>query len=180
MEILLDRSARLLAAVAAIGLLSMLIHVCADILLDMFFNHPIPGTAEVVAYYYMVGAVFLPLPLVEVKHASIKVDLIYGLMPRLVKRVMLLAAYAAQSIFFGILARQTAIDAIEGFQKGQMVEGRIDVLIWPGIACLPVAFFLAAMVSVLSLARVGLGLDDTYDPDNTDEEGETFLQEAAT
>lgn len=169
-ERLLEAAAGALTFVAALGLLAMLVHVCADVALNSLMNAPIPGTAEIVAYYYMVGAVFLPLPLVELRGASIKVDLVYGLLPRGVQRVLLVVAYLAQTAFFAILARQTFFDAVEGVAKGQMVEGRINVLIWPGLICLPLAFGLAALVSLLLLWRCVSDRD--FDPDAGPHEGE--------
>jgi TRAP-type C4-dicarboxylate transport system permease small subunit len=171
----LDWGARLLAGVASIGLLAMLLHVCADVISDYLFNEPIPGTAEIVAYYYMVGAVFLPLPLVELRNDSINVDLFYNLARRAGQRVMLFVSYLAQAAFFGILAWQSGVDFVEALVKGELVEGRINILIWPGRACLPAAFALAAVISVFLLARVLL--ERGFEPDDLNEDDPDGLRE---
>lgn len=160
----LDMAARALTFCASLGLLAMMLHVCSDVIMAYVFNSPIAGTAEVVAYYYMVGAVFLPLPLVELRNASINVDLIYGLVGRRTQRAMLRIAYFVQLVFFTILVWQSGVDAIEAVMKGELVEGRMNVFIWPGRIFLPIGFALAALVSLLLLLRSVFEPD--FDPDN--------------
>ena len=53
----------------------MMGHVVLDVFLKFAFNAPLIGTLETVSYYYMVGAVFLPLGAVELKKEHVHVDL---------------------------------------------------------------------------------------------------------
>ena len=82
----------LLAGLAALALFLMMLHVTADVLGKYLLNRPIPGTAEVVASYYMVAAVFLPLAWVEVRQGSIVMELLYALLPNTLKRWVYLLA----------------------------------------------------------------------------------------
>lgn len=163
-ETILDYASRALAFLASLSLLAMLVHVCADVIFDYGLNSPIPGTAEIVAYYYMVAAVFLPLPLLEMRNGSINVDLFYGMANRPTQRGMLRISYFVQLVFFSILAWQSGIDALEAITKGELVEGRINVFIWPGRVFLPVALTVAALVSLLLLIRAFV--DRNFDPDD--------------
>ena len=174
-ETILEYAARALTFLASLSLLAMLVHVCADVILDYGLNSPIPGTAEIVAYYYMVAAVFLPLPLLELRNGSINVDLFYGMANRPTQRGMLRISYFVQLVFFSILAWQSGIDALEAIIKGELVEGRINVFIWPGRIFLPVALAVAALVSLLLLIRVFLDRD--FDPDDLSADEDDLMPE---
>ena len=154
LERTITRLSQLLMAISGLLLLAMLIHMCADVVLKYALNSPIPGTAEVVAYYYMVAAVFLPLPLVEIRNGGIYVDLFYNLFGVSVRRVLILFAYLAQLGFFGLLAWQSSIDAFDALAKRELVEGQIYVYIWPARFFLPLGFGLAALVSALRIVQV--------------------------
>ena len=43
------------------------VHVCLDVGSRYLFNLPLAGTTEMVAKYYMVGAVFLPLAYCQIR-----------------------------------------------------------------------------------------------------------------
>lgn len=163
---LLDRVGRVarwgawaLVAAAALNLAAMMIQVTVDVATKYLFNAPIPGTAEIVAYYYMVAAVFLPLPLVELRNKAISVDLFWNLFPGALQRVTLALAYALQVAFFTILAIQTGADAMDAWASGALVEGIIPVLTWPGRFFLPVSFWLGVVVSSLRLIEILLAPD---------------------
>lgn len=160
----LKRASKALIFFAGLSIVLMMLHVCADVLLDNFVGRPIPGTAEIVAYYYMGAAVFLPLPLVELRNASINVDLFYSMAGPRVRRVMLLVAYLAQALFFATLAWQSGDDAIQAFLKGEFVEARVSIPIWPGRFYLPIAFAVGSLVSILLLVRTIL--NPAFDPDD--------------
>ncbi|AJE49220.1 TRAP transporter small permease [Celeribacter indicus] len=146
--------AYLLIALAGLSLLAMMIHVFADVVLKYFFNDPIPGTAEVVARYYMVAAVFLPLPLVELRNSGVAVDLFYGMFGTAMRRLMVLVAYLGQLCFFSILAWQSWADAMRAMAKGEYVDGQIVVIVWPASFFLPAGFGIAALVSLLRIVQV--------------------------
>ncbi|KAA0014589.1 TRAP transporter small permease [Billgrantia pellis] len=146
--------ARCLIAIAVLNLAAMMLHVCADVIMKYVFNSPIPGTAEIVAYYYIVAAVFLPLPLVELGNKSISVDLFWNNFHAWIQRSSAFLAYGAQVAFFTILALRTGEDALRSLARNELVEGIIPVLIWPGRFFLPAAFWLATFVSVLRMAQV--------------------------
>ena len=153
---IITRLSKLLMALAGFFLLEMLLHMCADVILKYTANSPIPGTAEVVAYYYMVAAVFLPLPLVEIRNGGIFVDVFYNMMGVSLRRIVILIAYAAQLAFFVILAYRSSLDALDALNKYELVEGQIYVYIWPARFFLPLGFGLAAVVSLLRIFQIVL------------------------
>ena len=146
---------RLLAWLSAVCIMLMMLHVCGDVILKYAIKKPIIGTAEVVAYYYMVAAVFLPLPLVEFRNAGVSVTLFYDLIKSVpVKRMMTVVAYIGQILFFAMLAYRGWLDALISFGKLEIVEGQTTIFIWPGTFFLPLGFGLAVLVSTLRLFQV--------------------------
>lgn len=173
----LQWASKLLVFFAGLSIVLMMLHVCADVLLDNFVGRPIPGTAEIVAYYYMGAAVFLPLPLVEFRNAGINVDLFYSMAGPRVRRAMLMLAYLAQALFFATLAWQSGDDAIQAFLKSEFVEARVSIPIWPGRFYLPVAFAVGSLVSILLLARTIL--NPAFDPDDMNSDDIDGINEGA-
>ena len=55
----LDWLSNRLLEISGLLLLVMMLHVTLDVALKYLLNQPVPGTLEVVSYYYMVGTVFL-------------------------------------------------------------------------------------------------------------------------
>lgn len=173
----LQWASKLLVFFAGVAIILMMLHVCLDVLMDNAFGSPIPGTAEIVAYYYMGAAVFLPLPLVEFRNAGINVDIFYAMAGRRGRRVMLAVAYLAQALFFATLAWQSGDDAVQAFLKGEFVEARVSIPIWPGRFYLPVAFAVGSLVSILLLARTIL--DPGFDPDDMNSNDVDGINEGA-
>ncbi len=62
-------------AVGAVTVLMML-HVTAEVLLRVLFGMHIPGTMEVVTYYYMVAAVFVGIFSCTTDDVHVRVDVV--------------------------------------------------------------------------------------------------------
>lgn len=139
----------LLIYLAVFCLLSMMLLVGADVLLKYAVNKPIPGTTAIVAYYFMVSVVFLPLAFVERTDAAINLDMLYNALASKYQKVMLFVSYLVCSVFFGALAYQTSVDAVFYSGIGEMVEGLVNVPVWPGRIILPVSFALCVIVNLL-------------------------------
>jgi len=154
--------AHLLVIIAAVALLLMMVHVTADVVGKYVFNAPIPGTAEVVASYYMVSAVFLPLAWVEITEGSIIVELLYDLFGRRAKTLVLAMATALSALFYGGLAWLSWQPAVQAWRISEMVEGTWRVVIWPTKFLLPIGLALACLVMILRLIEIAAG---RYHPD---------------
>ena len=95
----------------------MLFQVSLDILGKFLFGTPVPGTAEVVASYYMIALVFMALPLIEKRQDAIVVDLLYERFGPRLQRVCRIAALVFTLVFylafawitFGIAMKSMAI-----------------------------------------------------------------------
>ncbi|GGL49808.1 TRAP transporter small permease subunit [Wenxinia marina] len=149
----------LLAAIAAFALLCMMLHVVADVAGKYLLNQPIPGTAEIVASYYMVTAVFLPLAWVELRDGSIVVELFYDRVPPRFRRGLLIVAFALTAAFYGGLGWLSWQPAMHAWRIGEVVEGTWRVVIWPTKFLLPFGLALAAAIAVLRCLMAIAGRD---------------------
>ncbi len=148
-------SARLLD-LAGILLILMMLHISLDVLLKAVFDNPIQGTLEVTAYYYMVGAVLLPIAAVEMAQASISADVFYNLMSRRMKLVLMGLILLLCALVYGGLCRITWLDALRAFDRGEFSMGGVSMLIWPSRFVLPVSFGLGCVVCVWHLGGLML------------------------
>ena len=163
MEHLFDRalavSTRCLLYLSITAIAAMMLHVCADVTLKYLFNQPIPATAEVVAHYYMVAAVFLPLPTIERNNSAISVDLFYNLQSPFSRRLIMVFAYAIQFVFFAIFAYLAALHAFESFGYREYISAQIILTVWPASFFIPAGLVLASLVCALRLYSVLMASD---------------------
>ena len=130
----------------AIGL--MAINVVLDVFTTYVFTKPIPGTLEVVAYYYMIAVVFLPIAGVERVNGAVSVELFYTMASPSIRRFMRISAILISLLFFGMLCYRTWLDALESLAKLEHVEGIWDVVVWPGRFFLPFSFAATCLVLI--------------------------------
>ncbi|MHC5654056.1 TRAP transporter small permease subunit [Stappia sp.] len=159
----LNRLSFALASVAALALLLMMLHVTADVAGKYLFNKPIPGTAEVVASYYMISVVFLPLAWLEATNGPITVDLFYELSPDWMKRGMLVLGTVLSLVLYAVLAWLSWKPAMHAWNIGEIVEGAWKVTIWPTKFLLPIGLGLACVALALRLVLILSGRDVTAD-----------------
>lgn len=144
---------RLLMGAACALLALMMLHVTADVLGRFLFNAPIIGTLETVSYYYMVGAIFLPLALVERRGEHIRVDLFTQRLPRRVQLVLYLLACAAGLAFVGMLFWQSMTDALRSTARGETIMSNFLFYVWPARWFLPLGFGAMALAILLNAVK---------------------------
>ena len=152
----LDWLSNRLLEISGILLLVMMLHVVLDVFMKYVFNQPVPGTLEVVSYYYMVGAVFLPIAFVELSRASVAVDLFYSMMTRPMKVACMFFVLLTCAAIYGGLAWSTYGDAIRSFSTGEVVMGPVVVVVWPIRFVLPLSFALGALICLFHLIKLSI------------------------
>ena len=140
-----------LMVIAGVMMCLMMMHISADVLLKYMFNRPLTGTVELVQYYYMIGAVYLPLAFVQLRNRHISVELLFDRLPDWGQRAADGCALACAAIFFGILAYQSLLDAVSAWQIGEIIMGSATIPIWPSRFFLPISFSLVCLVSLVRL-----------------------------
>jgi TRAP-type C4-dicarboxylate transport system permease small subunit len=151
MQALNDRLTRALTWIGGAALVLMMTHVAGDVIFKYLFNSPIPGTAEIVAAYYMIGVVFLPLAWIEVNNRPIVVELFYDRVPHWAKPTLDVLGIVASLTFYGFLMWQSVKIALESFETGEYVDGMWRVVVWPSRFLIPLGLAVALLVLVLRL-----------------------------
>ncbi|GLT11057.1 C4-dicarboxylate ABC transporter permease [Sulfitobacter porphyrae] len=166
------RLAIVLAALAIMSLFLMMLQTVIDVLASNLAGRPIPGNVEIISVYHMVLVVFLPLAFVELKKEPIAVDLVYRMLPEMLKRCVLVAGYLITATFFGFLAWQTGTDALRSFNMNEMMMGAVFVTIWPAKLALPIGFAAALLMVAANAWQAATDPDFNPSPD-TPEDAET-------
>ena len=143
----------LLMSVSIICLILMMVHVVSDVFMKIAFNSPIIGTLETVSYYYMVGAVFLPLAAVELKEENVHVDLFIQFAPIRIRRAIIIFGNVICALYFGGLFYQTLIDAVNSFQYKETIMSNYLFYVWPSRWALPLGFLALVLVFASSTFR---------------------------
>lgn len=141
----------LLGWIAGLTVVLMMIHVMVDVIGKYVFNAPLPGTAEVVAAYYMIGCVFLPLAWVEASGGSIVVEVIYEKVSPRARRVMLKLADIVSIVYYSVLGWFSWGVATHAWRINETVDGIWRITTWPAKFLLPFGFAIAVIVIVLRL-----------------------------
>ena len=136
--------------ISLICLLLMMGHVVLDVFMKFTFNSPIIGTLETVSYYYMVGAVFLPLAAVELKKEHVHVDLFIQFFSPRLRQFILVLVHLLGIAYFGGLFYQTLIAAIASFGYKETIMSNYLFYVWPSRWALPIGFLAMALALLLS------------------------------
>jgi TRAP-type C4-dicarboxylate transport system permease small subunit len=137
-----------LALTGAIGVVVMLIHITAYVVMRLFFASPIPATVEIVSSYYMVIVAFLPIAWAERRGDMIAIEVFASFYRGAVGRVVDLFVAFVTTGAYVVLTYTTWQVARREAETGAFVMSlSVAVPIWPGYFALPVGFALAALVA---------------------------------
>ncbi|MFA7416679.1 MAG: TRAP transporter small permease [Rhizobium sp.] len=152
---LADRLSRILAFVGAIGVILMMIHVCADIIARAVTGASLPATVEIVSYYYMVLVAFLPLAWVERKGGMISVELIEFMMSPRMMKISDATVAAFGTLIYAVMAYATWITAVKNYVTGTFVVAlQVKIITWPGYFLPSAGFALAAAILAVRLLQI--------------------------
>lgn len=154
MKRLSDRFASTLAYVAGLSLVLMMVHVTLDVVLKYFFKFPVPGTAEVVAAYYMIGTVFLPLAYIEVHNRPIVVELFYDRLPPSLQAPLDVLGTALSLAFYAFLTWQSLKIAMGALETREYIDGLWKVVVWPSRFLIPIGLIAACLALAMRLLVV--------------------------
>ncbi|MER1968046.1 TRAP transporter small permease subunit [Castellaniella sp. GW247-6E4] len=151
------RASHALVLVCSTALVLMMIQVTLDVAGKYLLHEPIPGNETIVASYYMVAIVFLPLAWVEVCGEAIVVELLYGIASKPIRMLMAAMGAAATVICYGFLAWFLWAPAMHAYRIGEFDASTWDVITWPSRFLLPIGLALGALVALLQLTRILTG-----------------------
>jgi TRAP-type C4-dicarboxylate transport system permease small subunit len=142
--------ARVFAYLATVVIVVLTLHVCADVGSRYLLNLPLPGTTEMVAKYYMVGAVFLPLAYCQIHRQHFHATLFEAYLPRrLVRRVDGLHDLV-MCLLAGVYAYCTGLAAYDATMIGERVQTAFyPLLTWPSRWLVPIGAGVLCVVAAL-------------------------------
>jgi len=157
-----DGLIQILVLIASIGVVVMMLHVCADIFARAVMGRSLPATIELVSRYYMVIVTFLPLAWVEKNKGMVSVEVFGDFMSEPVKRIsdMFVALFAA--VIYAVLTYTAWKTALNNFSTGTFVVAlSIPVPVWQGYFLPPLGFGLACFVTIIRFVELITGSKHT-------------------
>lgn len=150
---IISRISRYLAFAGGIAMVAMMLHIVTDVAMKYFLNDPIDGTTEIVAAYYMVATVFLPLAYVAATEGHLIVELFTARLSARPLKYLTVATGFVTLAYLAFLVYYTSEEAIDKTSNGEAWETSVNlVAVWPSRWLLPVG--LAAMGLVILLQTV--------------------------
>ena len=134
-------------AAAGVVMILMMLHIVMDVALRYLFQTPIIGTLEVVSWYYMVCAAFLPVAYVQMNRRHLVVEMFtMGLTRRGMAFLDTLIGILTL-IYVGILNYLVIRKAIVSTRQNEIQDATFfDLAIWPSRWILAVSFSVMTIV----------------------------------
>ncbi|WP_051297320.1 TRAP transporter small permease [Brevibacterium album] len=148
---------RVLSAVTALAVIAMMLHVVAHALMRFFFNAPIYGTNEIVAYWWLPAVALLGIPAAHLQKEHITVTLVTDRLSQRTGNIFKIFACIVcglASVGFMVFGFQ---EAMKNFSIGS-TAGVTDIITWPVYFLVPLVFASMAVLYILDIvviARTG-------------------------
>jgi len=128
----------------------MMAHVSADVAGRTLFNHPLPGTTEIVSAYYMVAAAYLPWAYVARRNGHIMVELFTQFASPRFNQWLDIAVKILTIAYVSLFSWVTALRALHQFRANEVWEAAGGyIAVWPSRCLLPLAGGLMALYLLL-------------------------------
>lgn len=132
----------------------MMLHVTAEVLLRVGFGMHIPGTMEVVTYYYMVAAVFMGIFACTTEDGHIRVDVLVQFLKGRTRLVVDIIGLIVTALYFGLFSYGLYLQAVKSWARSETVDAIfLELPIWPTrwIAVLGIVLSLLSVLYLFSL-----------------------------
>lgn len=131
--------------IASAGLFLMMIVVVLDVTLKYLINQPVPGTLEMVSFYFMAACAFLPFAYVQKTEHHIVMTLATEHLSPNALRVLIGMGYLLGAAYLSLIAWASGAEAVHMTEVGESSSAiYYDILIWPARWCVPVGTGLMA------------------------------------
>ena len=157
---LLNSISMFLALLGTLGVITLMLHVLADVILRSTVSYSLPATVDLVTRYYMILLALLPLGWVEWRCDMISVEVIEGaLSKRIDKALSVLVSLLSAGIYL-VLTLSTWSKAMEHYDIGSyIISLNTKIPVWPSHFILPLAFGVALLVCLLRIPVKLHGID---------------------
>jgi TRAP-type C4-dicarboxylate transport system permease small subunit len=154
----IERITSVLAAIAAIAVALMMVHITISIITRSGFDHALTGVITIVSNYYMVIVVCLPLAFVERKDAHITVDVLTNHLPERARVRLFGWTYLLSALVFGLVAFASWGEAVTKYGMNLVsVENDIAIPTWIGYFAVPFGYGMGALYALLLFVRFLIG-----------------------
>ena len=138
---IIDRVILALGFLAACAAVMMMIHVTLDVVLDVLFNRPLPGTLIIVSNYYMPLVTFLPLAFVERLENHVSADVLTQFLPDRGQTHLFGWTFVLCFTVCAVLTYATWLEAVDKFHIGAFkMERGMKVPTWPIRFAAPIGY----------------------------------------
>jgi TRAP-type C4-dicarboxylate transport system permease small subunit len=132
----------------------MCLHIVAEIVAAWLFRAPIEGTQEIVARWYMVAIVLLPLVLIQRNDGHIKAELFTRSMRGRPRAILDTAINLGMVALCALLTWYTFRDALDATIRAERVElTHISIDTWPTRWLVPFGFGTTGIAALLALLK---------------------------
>jgi len=150
----MSRLASVLAACAEVFVALMVLHIIADVFMRSIIGVQFEGTIETVAYWYMIGTVFLPLALIELRDQHLKAEVFTSRLPVAAQDALRIFAACLTLAFSVAVVWYAAPDAWSATERADRVElTRSFLYIWPMKWLVVLGYGLTALLAALEAVR---------------------------
>lgn len=126
-------------AIAGLALLSMMILVVLDVSLKYLFRQPVPGTLEMVSYYFMAACAFLPFAFVQKREGHIVMTLATEWLPEKALRYLVGVTSLVGAAYMFLFAWSSAVEAMDMTSIGESTSAiYFEIRIWPARWFVPI------------------------------------------
>lgn len=169
----LDLTSRIPLILGGLCLLAMMLQVTLDVAGKYLFSAPVPVTAEMVTYYYMVGVAMFPLYALERGSSLVHVELVYAHLPRALKYLTRLFSLILAAAYCFAVAYAAVKPAMQAFSAGTYSGTLYTVITWP-TRFFPIAGFslLGVVLTIKTLAILTGRLSFEEEAKESSEHGE--------
>lgn len=142
------------AVTAGVVTVLMMVHVTAEVSLRVLFDLHIPGTMEVVTYYYMVAGVFIGIFSCTMDDVHVRVDVVAQFLSGRTRSVVDGIGLLAIGIYFAIFSYGLYLQAARSWKRQETVDAIVaELSIWPSRWLAFIGIFLALLAALYWLWR---------------------------
>ncbi|MEC7762152.1 MAG: TRAP transporter small permease subunit [Pseudomonadota bacterium] len=133
--------------IGGLAIAAMLLHIIIDVTARHLFNVPVQGTLEIVSFYYMVGLVYLAIPLVQARSDHIFVELFTVNAPPKRQDLMDAVIRIFSAVLLLFFAWVTTQEALHQSSIRAVVEAGTDTVpVWPTRWLIPLSMVSTAIL----------------------------------
>ncbi|QDZ09493.1 TRAP transporter large permease subunit [Devosia ginsengisoli] len=153
----LETLVTLIQVAAVFGVLLLMAHTLANVAGRYFFNTPLRGTNEIVAFWYLPLIAFPGFVAAQVLNRHISANILFDMLPKKNQREVAIGIALIGAALCGTFAYYTFQEALHSMAQGRHVVGTSAVIVWPTTFLPPIAFGSLCVLFLMEMANLIMG-----------------------